>query len=105
MYRSFIFKRCFAFLSMLILPMLVFAEHPVVILDVPFQQQEKKKKDEKKQDSKESDKKEKQEQKADPGKPDIVEVPKARKQPRPEIVVKPIKVKPIKIIRPKIKRP
>ena len=41
-----------------------------------------------------------------PDKPDIKKVPKARKQTRPIVVVKPkIKVRPIKIIRPKIKRP
>ena len=41
-----------------------------------------------------------------PQKPDVVAVPKARKQSRPK-VVKPVvvKVKPIKVIRPKIKKP
>lgn len=55
-------------------------------------------------------KKDKGERKPDlkqqPDQPGIREVPKARKQSRPPIVVKPkIKAKPVKVIRPKIKRP
>lgn len=51
-------------------------------------------------------KKEKMETKQVPDKPDIGKVPKARKQSRPPVVVKPnIKPKPVKIIRPKIKKP
>lgn len=41
-----------------------------------------------------------------PQKSEIKEIPKARRQSRPPVVVKPkIKVKPIKVIRPKIKKP
>ncbi|TKC60198.1 hypothetical protein FBD94_14905 [Pedobacter hiemivivus] len=49
--------------------------------------------------------KEKSNPKQAPNKPDIREVPKARKQSRPPVVKPNIKVKPIKVIRPKIKRP
>ena len=58
------------------------------------------------QDTKKDKSKEKPESKPQPDKPDIREVPKARNQGRPPIVVKPnVKVKPIKVIRPNIKRP
>lgn len=58
------------------------------------------------QDNKKEKSKEKPDNKQKPNKTDIVEVPKARKQARPPVVVKPnVKVKPIKVIRPNIKRP
>ncbi|MDR6782802.1 hypothetical protein [Pedobacter africanus] len=41
----------------------------------------------------------------EPVKPDIREVPKARKQSRPPVVKPNVKAKPIKVIRPNIKRP
>lgn len=41
----------------------------------------------------------------EPVKPDIREVPKARKQSRPPVVKPNVKPKPIKVIRPNIKRP
>jgi len=60
----------------------------------------------KKQDDKKQDPKKTVKEKTDEVKPEIKEVPRARKQQRPSIVLKPnVKVKPIKIIRPKIKRP
>lgn len=66
------------------------------------QERQEKKQDDKKGDRKKSDKKDK----PDHPKEDIPEVPKARKQSRPEVVPKPnVKVKPIKVIRPKIKKP
>lgn len=43
--------------------------------------------------------------KQEPVKPDIREVPKARKQSRPPVVKPNVKAKPIKIVRPNIKRP
>ena len=56
------------------------------------------------QDEKKDKSKEKPNQ--EPNKPDVREVPKARKQSRPPVVAKPkIKVKPIKVVRPNIKRP
>ncbi len=66
-----------------------------------------------KQNNKEEIKKDKEEiKKEDPqdkqpaNKPTVIKVPKARKQGRPQIIVKPnIKIKPIKIIRPNIKKP
>lgn len=58
------------------------------------------------QDNKKEESKVKPDNQQKPNKPDIAEVPKARKQTRPPVVVKPnIKVKPIKVIRPNIKRP
>ncbi|SMC94482.1 hypothetical protein [Pedobacter africanus] len=41
----------------------------------------------------------------EPVKPDIREVPKARKQSRPPVVKPNVKAKPIKVVRPNIKRP
>lgn len=59
-----------------------------------------------KQDDKKETKKEKTQEKKRSGNPVIVEVPKARKQTRPQVIVKPkINIKPIKIIRPRIKKP
>lgn len=64
-----------------------------------FQRQDEKKEKKEKSDEKTANKQE-------PNKPEIREVPKARKQSRPPVVVKPnIKVKTIKVIRPNIKRP
>lgn len=58
------------------------------------------------QDEKKEKSRKKPDNKQEPVKPDIREVPKARKQSRPPVVVKPkIKAKPIKVIRPNIKRP
>jgi hypothetical protein len=65
--------------------------------------------DEKQQDKKQGNKKSEinaTTQKVDPDKPDIREVPKARRQSRPTVVAKPnVRIKPIKIIRPRIKKP
>lgn len=59
-----------------------------------------------KQDKKKDREKEKAEKKKQPDLQEIREVPKARNQGRPPIVIKPnVKVKPIKVIRPNIKRP
>jgi hypothetical protein len=59
-----------------------------------------------KQNDKEEIKKEDPKDKQPENKPTIIKVPKARKQERPQIIVKPIiKIKPIKIIRPNIKKP
>ncbi|TKC06055.1 hypothetical protein [Pedobacter frigoris] len=38
-------------------------------------------------------------------KPDIKEVPKSRKQPKPSVVKPNVKVKPVKIVKPKIRKP
>jgi hypothetical protein len=48
---------------------------------------------------------EKQDEKPIAQKPEVITVPKARKQSRPTVVKPNIKVKPIKVIRPKIKKP
>ncbi|MBC7654800.1 MAG: hypothetical protein H7098_10045 [Oligoflexus sp.] len=59
-----------------------------------------------KKNDKEEIKKEDPQDKQQPNKPPIIKVPKARKQERPQVVIKPnIKIKPIKIIRPNIKKP
>lgn len=59
-----------------------------------------------KQDDKEEVKKEKTQEKQQPNNPAVIKVPKARKQERPQVIVKPnIKIKPIKIIKPKIRKP
>jgi hypothetical protein len=98
--RSFISRTCVASILIMVFPVLVWAQQHAV--EPPVLNQQEKKQEEKQQDSRKSGKNEK----PDPDKPDIKEVPKARKQSRPEVVVKPnIKVKPIKIIRPKIRRP
>ena len=98
MNRPFIFKALLTFT--LSAPFLLWASVPMkkgnLIDTAKYQLQDEKK-----------DNKQKPDQKPEPNKPDIREVPKARKQARPPVVVvKPnIKVKPIKVIRPKIKRP
>ncbi len=38
-------------------------------------------------------------------KPDIKEVPKSRKQPKPAVVKPNVKIKPVKIVKPKIRKP
>ncbi|MGY3054137.1 hypothetical protein ACVWYG_002340 [Pedobacter sp. UYEF25] len=111
--RSFIFRTLLTGIFILLLSPIVRAKVPTKMktvtnslekdfafrTDTAKHQQQDKKKDKDKSNSKE-----KPNQK--PDKPDIKKVPKARKQTRPIVVVKPnIKVRPIKIIRPKIKRP
>ncbi|RKD16239.1 hypothetical protein BCY91_05025 [Pelobium manganitolerans] len=57
-----------------------------------------------KQDKKKETNKGKTQKKQQPNNPTVKKVPKARKQPRPQVIVKP-KIKPIKVIKPKIKKP
>lgn len=93
MYRSFIFRTLLTVIFSMVLPLVVEAKnnHLVVLTDtVKVQPQDKKK--------------EQSKEKPD-HKPNIKEVPKARKQSRPTVVKPIIKVKPIKIIRPNIKKP
>ena len=57
------------------------------------------------QDEKKDKPGEKQNPKQQADKPEIREVPKARKQSRPPVVKPKVKAMPVKVIRPKIKRP
>lgn len=105
MNRAFIFKILLTVIFILTLFPVVQASVPIekILLTntANYQQQ-----DEKNNKDKKKPKTEKGDIKQEPNKPDIREVPKARKQSRPPVVVKPnIKAKPIKVIRPNIKRP
>jgi hypothetical protein len=95
--RPFIFKSLLIAIFILAAPLLLWATIPM----------KEGKKDQLQDESKQKpETKEKPNPKQEPKKPDIIAVPKARKQTRPPVVMKPnIKVKPIKVIRPKIKRP
>ncbi|MES2827635.1 MAG: hypothetical protein V4687_05765 [Bacteroidota bacterium] len=87
--NSFVFRRCLVSILIILSSGFSLAAQTEVITLTPNTQQQKKKQEEK-----------------GPEKPVVKEVPKARKQARPAVVVKPkVKVKPIKIIRPKIKKP
>lgn len=104
--RPFTFKVLLTSILILVLPALVWANASSItvphlltnnnLTDTVRQQQ---------QDEKKDKSKEKQDLKQQPEKPDIREVPKARKQSRPPVVKPNIKAKPVKVIRPKIKRP
>ncbi|MEQ7800366.1 hypothetical protein ABDJ41_11220 [Pedobacter sp. ASV1-7] len=86
------------FIFILVLPPLVRANLSYPI-GYNFQDEKKDKSKEQPIDNKKPD------YKQEPNQPDIQKVPKARKQGRPPVVIKPkIKAKP-KVIRPKIKRP
>jgi hypothetical protein len=96
--RPFIFKYLLMSIFILVLPSLVHAK-----LSSPtgydFQDEKKDKSKEKPIANRKPDNKQ------EPNRPDIQKVPKARKQGRPPVVIKPkIKAKP-KVIRPNIKRP
>jgi hypothetical protein len=96
--RPFIFKT-------LLTSILILMLHPVVRADMPMKFLIDTARYGRQEDQKDKGK-EKSDQKPVPDKPVIKEVPKARRQTRPPVVVKPnIKVKPIKIIRPRIKKP
>jgi hypothetical protein len=97
--RPFIFKYLLTSIIILVLPPLVRANLSYPIGYHYFQDEKKDKSKEKPIDNKKPDNKQ------EPNRPDIQKVPKARKQGRPPVVIKPkIKAKP-KVIRPNIKRP
>ena len=101
MSESIFFRRYLAIILIMMFPVLGYAGQPINAANPLNQEPQEKKQDDKKQDTKKSDQKDKPE----PDKADIIEVPKARKQSRPEVVAKPnAKVKPIKVVRPKIKK-
>jgi hypothetical protein len=103
--RPFIFKTLLACVFILATPFLLWATVPMKegnLMDTAKYQLQDEKKDNSKQ---KPDNNDKPNDKSGPDKPDIREVPKARKQARPPVVKPNIKVKPIKVIRPKIKRP
>lgn len=107
MNRPIFFQVLLIFIVSLLLPTILFAstansvgthalrDKQLVSIFLPRQEKEKRDRKEKKQEPRQATEK-----------PDIREVPKARRQTRPPVVVKPnIKPKPVKVIRPKIKRP
>ena len=104
MNRSFIFRTLLTAIFILALLPVTQAKVPeksVFLTDTAGYKRQDEKKDKNKQ---KTAPKEKTDQQL-PDKPDIIEVPKARRQSRPPVIKPNVKAKPIKVIRPNIKRP